>query len=281
MENGKSHGKKGFTLSNLLLEGSLGVFLAVVLFVVFIIIFSDGFLTSSNFFATSRAFSLWIVVGLGCGAFNGLIIVLTGINAFIVTLGTTSVFTGLNYGLTHSLPFSNIPETFTFIGKEKVLGTIPVLFFVMAVISFILYLMFRHTVIGRRILATGGNRDAAVLSGINTKRITFFVHMLSGVFAGIGGVLFVARLGAAHPTIGQNWLLMSFAVPIIGGTTLQGGKTSIIGAVLGGILMTLISNGLVLLQVDIFWEQFFLGLIVLLAVGVDRARTVYAEKRLY
>jgi ribose transport system permease protein len=187
----------------------------------------------------------------------------------------------MNYGLTHSLPFSDIPASFTYIGKGMVAKTIPILFFVMALISFLLYYLFKHTVFGRRILATGGNREAAILSGINAKRIALLVHVFSGLLAGVAGVLFVARLGAAHPTIGQNWLLMSFAVPIIGGTSLQGGKTSIIGVILGGVLMTLISNGLVLLQVDIFWEQFFLGLIVLLAVGVDRVRTVYAESRFF
>jgi len=79
----------------------------------------------------------------------------------------------------------------------------------------------------------------------------------------------------------MNWLLTSFAVPIIGGTALIGGTTSILGAVLGAVLITLISNGLVLLRVDIFWEQFFLGIILLIAVGIDRARTVYIERKYY
>ena len=317
-------------IGTLMLEGSFGVFLAVVIFVIFISIFSNRFFTATNFFATSRAFSLWIVVGFSqmmvlvighmnlsagaigglagvtvgylfqssgvpawlgfmaglavgsaCGALNGLIITRTGINAFIITLGTTSVFTGMNYGLTHSLPFSDIPAAFRYIGKGKVLGMFPILFFVMVCVSLVLYYLFKHTVLGRKILATGGNKEAATLSGINTKRITLIVHTLSGLLAGLGGVLFVARLGAAHPTIGGNWLLMSFAVPIIGGTSLQGGITSIIGVVFGGVLMTLLSNGLVLLQVDIFWEQFFLGILVLIAVGVDRIRTVYAESRYF
>ncbi|MEW5817997.1 MAG: ABC transporter permease [Spirochaetota bacterium] len=317
-------------LGNLLLGGSFGVFIAVVIFSISIAIFSDKFLTATNFFATSRAFSLWIVVGFAqmiallighlnlsvgaigglaavtagyffqsvsvplwagvllgivvgtaCGALNGLIITETGINAFVVTLGTTSVFTGLNYGFTHSLPFSDIPASFSYIGRGKVLGMIPILFFIMVFIAVLLFFTIKHTVVGRRILATGGNKEAAVLSGINIKRITFLVHSLSGLLAGLAGVLFVGRLGAAHPTIGQNWLLMSFAVPIIGGTSLQGGSTSILGVVLGGVLMTLLSNGLVLLKVDIFWEQFFLGILLLIAVGVDRARTVYAESRYF
>lgn len=321
---------KKYDISSLILESSFGVIIAVALLSTFMVIFTDKFLTAINFFATSRAFSLWVVVGfaqmatlvigqmnisvgaigglsavtvgylfqftelpiwivvlvgllvgMACGSVNGIIITKTGINAFVVTLGTFSVFTGMIYGLTHSLPFSKIPTAFTFIGKTKVLETIPLLLFVMLAIAMLLYILFNHTVFGRRILATGGNEEAAILSGINTKNIILITHMLSGLLAGLGGILFVARLGAAHPTIGQNWLLMSFAIPIIGGTSLQGGKTSITGVIFGGILMTLISNGLVLLQVDIFWEEFFLGIVLLTAVGVDRVRTVYAESKYF
>lgn len=326
------HKKKSneLNLSYLMLEGSFGVFIAVFIFSIILIIFTDGFLTSRNFFSTSRGFSLWIIVGFSqmmaltighmnlsagaigglaavtvgylfqdigapvwfvipaglvvgaaCGAFNGLFINITGINAFIVTLGSTSVFLGINYGLTHALPFSKVPAVFGQIGRGKVFGTIPYLLFIMLFVALLLHFMFKHTVLGRKILAIGGNQEAAVLSGINTKRVIFIVHTLSGLIAGLAGVLFVGRLGAAHPTIGQNWLLMSFAVPVIGGTSLQGGNTSIIGVVFGGILMTMLSNGLVLLEVDIFLEQLFLGILVLIAVIVDRVRSVYAEKKYY
>lgn len=326
----KEKSQQGFDWGTLMLSGSLGVFFAVVLFSVILMIFSDGFLTTANLFTTARTFSLWIVVGFAqmmvlvigdlnlsvgaigglsavlvgylfqnagspvwvgiiaalligilCGGVNGLLINKTGINAFVVTLGTSSVFLGINYGVTKALPFSTVPAAMNYIGRARVLGSLPILFFVMLFVAMILYVLFVHTVLGRRILATGGNKEAAELAGINTKGIVLLVHVLSGLLAGLAGVLFVARLGAAHPTIGQNWMLTSFAVPIIGGTSLQGGVTSIIGVVLGGILITLITNGLILLQVDIFWEQFFLGLLLLIAVGVDRARRVYAEKRFY
>jgi ribose transport system permease protein len=222
-----------------------------------------------------------VLVGALCGAFNGVFIVRTGIIAFVVTLGTSSIFLGINYGLTHAMPFSRVPAAFDFIGREKVFGTIPFLFFVMLFVAVLLYFMFKHTVVGRRILAIGGNPEAAVLSGINTKRIIVLVHTLSGLIAGLAGVLFVGRLGAAHPTIGQNWLLMSFAVPVIGGTALNGGYTSILGVILGGVLMTLLSNGLVLLRVNIYLESLFMVVLVLIAVIVDRVRAVYAERRYF
>ncbi len=222
-----------------------------------------------------------ILVGTACGVFNGLLIVRTGINAFVITLGTSSIYLGINYGLTKAMPFSRVPPAFDFIGRAKLLQTIPFLAFVMLAVAGLLYFLFQHTVLGRRILAIGGNQEAAVLSGINTRRVIVLVHTLSGVVAGLGGVLFVGRLGAAHPTIGQNWLLMSFAVPVIGGTALNGGYTSILGVILGGFLMTLLSNGLVLLRVNIYLESLFMGILVLIAVIVDRGRAVYAERRYF
>jgi len=222
-----------------------------------------------------------ILVGTACGVFNGLLIVRTGINAFVITLGTSSIYLGINYGLTKAMPFSRVPPAFDFIGRAKLAQTIPFLAFVMLAVAGVLYFMFQHTVLGRRILAIGGNQEAAVLSGINTKRVIVLVHTLSGLVAGLGGVLFVGRLGAAHPTIGQNWLLMSFAVPVIGGTALNGGYTSILGVILGGFLMTLLSNGLVLLRVNIYLESLFMGVLVLIAVIVDRGRAVYAERRYF
>jgi len=321
---------KKYDFSSLIIESSFGIILVVLIFSIFMTFFTDSFLTTTNFFATSRAFSLWIIVafaqmmalvigqmnisvgaigglsavavgylfqytgfpiwvvvlagllvGMACGLVNGVIITRTGINPFVVTLGTFSVFTGMIYGLTHSLPFSKIPTAFTFVGRTKILGAVPLLLFIMLFIALLLYILFNHTVLGRRILATGGNAEAALLSGINTKNVILLAHIFSGLLAGLSGILFVARLGAAHPTIGQNWLLMSFAIPVIGGVSMQGGKTSILGVIFGGVLMTFISNGLVLLQVDIFWEQFFLGIVLLIAVGVDRIRTVYAESKYF
>ena len=220
-----------------------------------------------------------ISVGTGCGLVNGLLITRTGINAFVITLGTASVYTGMIFGFTHAIPFSEIPPSFKFIGGGSVFGTVPILFFIMTAIAIFLWFFFTCTVLGRRMLATGGNRDAARLSGINVREVTLLAHLFSGLFAGVSGVLYVARLGSAHPSIGMNWLLTSFAVPIIGGTPLVGGATSILGAVLGAVLITLISNALVLLRVDPFWEQFFLGLILLIAVGIDRVRAIYIERR--
>jgi len=320
--------KKKYNIASLMTESSLGIIAIVAVFSIFMGIFAKGFLSATNFFATSRTFSLWVIVGFSqmmalvvsqmnisvgaigglsaitvgyllqntgtpvwavavigvslgtaCGLINGIVITRTGINAFIVTLGTYSVFTGMIYGITGAAPYTKIPPSFIFVGSGGALGIIPVLFFVMLAVAALLHVLYKYTLLGRSMLATGGNPEAALLSGINTQRVIFLSHVISGLLAGLAGVVFVCRLGAAHPSIGANWLLMSFAVPIIGGVSLTGGRTSTLGVIFGGILMTLISNALVLLRVNIFWEQFFLGVVLLVAVSIDRARTVYTERR--
>ncbi len=220
------------------------------------------------------AILLGILVGCLAGIINGLIITKTGINAFVTTLGTASVYTGIVLGVTKGYPYMNIPSSFKTIGKGNFHG-FPYLIFIMIFVAFILYLLFKYSPIGRKILATGGNIIAARLSGIKVNNISLLVHTLSGLLAGVAGVLFVSRIGSAQPTIGQDWLLMSFAIPVIGGTSMEGGTTSVFGALLGGILMVLIKNGLILLNVNIYWQEFFVGLLILIAVGIDRMRTVH------
>lgn len=240
---------------------------------------SAGYLFQHTDFPIIIVVLAGLLVGLICGFINGIIITKTGINPFIVTLGTYSVFLGINYGITRALPFTEIPQSFVSIAITRIMGVIPMMFLIMLVVASICHILFNFTLFGRKILATGGNEVAATFSGINTKNIILKAHILSGLFAGLAGIIYVARLGSAHPLIGQNWLLMSFAVSIIGGTSLAGGKVSIFGAIFGGIFMTLISNALVLFRVDIFWEESFLGIALLIAVGLDRIRSYYTESK--
>jgi len=220
-----------------------------------------------------------LIVGIVCGTLNGLITTKFGINAFIVTLATSFIFTGINFGFTQGFSFVNIPLSFTFIGKGKVFG-IPLLFIFAVLCLIILLLFFRFTIAGRRLLAVGENSEAAKFSGINTDKIKLLSHMLSGFIAALAAVLYVSRMGSASPVTGQDWLIISFAVAIIGGTGLSGGSITAFGLLIGAIIMVMIKNGLIMLQTDVYWEQAFLGLLILVAVGIDRVRTVYNQKRL-
>jgi ribose transport system permease protein len=215
-----------------------------------------------------------LVVGILAGAFNGVLITKVGINSFVVTLATLFVFTGIVYGITKGYPYTNIPLSFTIVGRKGALG-LPYLFWLMVCALGLLFYMFKFMRFGRRLLATGGSIEATRLSGVDTDRIIIMSNILSGLFAAIAGVLWVSRMGSAQPATGQNWLIISFAVAIIGGTALKGGYIYPLGLFMGGVIIVLIRNGLIMLDVNMYFEQTFLGFIILLAVAVDRIRTIY------
>ncbi len=218
-----------------------------------------------------------LFVGFAAGTFNGVIITKVGLNSFVVTLATLFIFTGLVYGFTKGYPYINIPKSFTIIGRKGVFG-LPYLFWLVVCALGFLYYMFKFMRFGRRLIATGGSIEATRLSGVNTDRIIIISNILSGLFAALAGVLWVSRMGSAQPSTGQNWLIISFAVAIIGGTALSGGTISALGIFMGGVIIVMIRNGLILLDVNVYFEQTFLGIIILLAVAVDRIRTLYNLK---
>jgi ribose transport system permease protein len=142
-----------------------------------------------------------------------------------------------------------------------------------------LFVLYRYSTLGRRILAAGANARAAAMSGVPVNRVIVISHTLSGLLAGVAGMMVVARLGAAMPAVGgEEWLLPSFLGPVLGGTLLSGGAVSVVGTVLGAALVTTLRSGLLVLQIGSYWLQLFLGLILLLAVLVDRYRGIYAER---
>jgi len=217
-----------------------------------------------------------LLVGVLSGAVNGLAITKLKLNSFIVTLSTSFIFTGLVYGISKGYAYTEIPKTFTYVGRKAFLF-FPVVFWVMVVTLIVIHYVYHHTVTGRRLLATGGNLDAARLSGINTDKMLVIANMLSGFFAAMTGVLYVSRMGSAQPATGQNWMVISFAVSIIGGTALTGGVITSVGLFAGGVIMVLIKNGLILLEANVYFEQAFLGAIILLTVSLDRIKGIIGD----
>jgi ribose transport system permease protein len=240
-----------------------------------------GGLTAIIFGATMELYgfpvALAIPVALGIGALggliNGLLTVRTGVNAFIITLATASAFTGIDFGVTGSIPFYKMPAALVAFG-DRHWGAIPYLLVAPLIVAAGLGLFFSRTVAGRQLLAFGGNPQAAELSGISRERVVVSAHFLSGLLAGGAAVLAVAQLGSAQPTIGADWLLLSFAAPIIGGAALTGGHISVLGTVFAVLLLGLIQNGMVLAKVDPYWVQFVLGALILAAVGLNRWRAI-------
>jgi len=210
------------------------------------------------------------LIGLGQGAF----IVITGINPFIVSLAFVSIYSGLVIGVTKGDVFTKQTASFIAIDRTNVFG-LPLILLISLIVAGALIIVFVKTVFGRKILATGENAKAAAYAGINTTVTVISAHALSGLLSGAAGIMQISRLGAATPTIGADWLLISFAVPILGGTILSGGKVSITGTILGAVLMSMVVNGLFLLNVSQYWFQTFLGGILLGSYEINKFRKTY------
>src|SRR6266851_1127011 len=214
-------------------------------------------------------FSVVAVTLLGFG--NALLITWTRINSFIVTLATASLITGAMLILTHSDPFSRLPDSFTSFSATEVAG-LPVsnLVLVMLAVGVALFFLYRNLSLGREMLAVGANRRAARMSGLSVDRVVLLTHGLSGALAATAGLMAIAAEHTASPSLGSDWLLASFVAPAIGGTLLSGGLVSVPGTILGGVLLATISNGLLLVGIDNFWITVVLGVVLLLAVVLDR-----------
>jgi len=224
---------------------------------------------------------LAVVIALSAGAWagllNGLIITRLKIDSFIVTLSMMFIYMGLRSGISGGSPYK-VPDSFTFIGQQSVLG-IPYVFVIMLVVLAFVGYMYRNTVFGRRMLATGGNENAARLSGINTDNMILSANVLSGLFAALAAVLWASKLGSAAPETGDDWLIISFAVAIIGGTGLTGGIISAFGIFMGGAIYLLIQHGLIEVKANPYYAKSFLGALILLAIVIDRLREIYGARK--
>lgn len=225
------------------------------------------------------AIAISLTLSVILGLINGFLITRTGINSFIITLATSSIFTGIMLIVTKADSFDSLPESFLTFSRQRTLGlALSPLFWIMILTAIVLWLLYSRTSLGREILAVGANRRAAQMSGLNQRTILMQTHALSALLAGVAGIMSAAMLADAVPIIGTDWLLGSFAATAVGGTVITGGAVSVFGTVLGGLLIASIYNGVLLLNVSNFFVNFFLGLVLLLAVGLDRLRKVYAER---
>ena len=217
------------------------------------------------------ALAAGLLLGIACGVVNGLLVYWTKINSFVLTLGTSYVFAGINLGITHATPFYHIPNEVSSFGQAR-LGPIPFMAAVTIVLTLLLAGFLYQVVLGRQLLAAGGNAVAARLSGLPIRRATLTAHAISGFLAAVAGTMLMAQLGQGQPTIGATWVLPSFAGPIIGGAALSGGSAPVLGTVLAMVLISLIDDGLVLVSADPFWVEFLIGALILGAVVLGRTR---------
>jgi len=209
-----------------------------------------------------------LFAGLLIGVFNGFIITKSKIAPFIVTLGTMTIGRGLALILSNGRPVSNLSESFVFIGSGKIMG-IPVLIIILIFMFILCSVILNKTILGRYIYAVGGNEQAARASGINVSQVKMAVYSISGLLAGLAGILLTSRITTGQPNAGAGFELDAIAAVVIGGTSTTGGKGSIAGTLVGVLLIGVINNSLDLLNVTSYYQQVVMGIIIIGAVVLD------------
>lgn len=220
-------------------------------------------------FTTSGAILAGIFVGTVLGWFNGFVITRFKLPPFVATLGMLSIARGLTMLWTGGFPITRLGDSFGYMGSGHLFG-IPMPVWISAALVAVFMLIMKRTRFGRQVYAVGGNERAATLSGLNVNRIKLLVYTLGGALCGVAGLLVTARLDSATPNAGLGYELDSIAAVVIGGTSLNGGRGTIMGTVLGCLIIGVLNNGLVLLEVSPFWQQVIKGLVILIAVAVDK-----------
>lgn len=211
-----------------------------------------------------------ILAALCIGLVNGIICSKTNIAPMICTLGTMSIGAGLALVLTTgtSISMMSVPSSYSVLGKGTI-GSVPIIIIVALVFAVIFGFLLRKSSVMRRAYYVGSNEQAADFSGINIFRVKMGVYILSGVLAGIAGIITTSRFAVASPTAGDGAEMTAISAAVIGGASVTGGSGTILGTMLGLLLLTFINNALVLLNVDVYWQEFINGCILLVAVLID------------
>jgi ribose transport system permease protein len=218
------------------------------------------------------AVAVGLLTGFVVGAANGILVAYVAIPSFLVTLGMLGIVNGTAQWLSGTAPIPIQNDTFTFVFGSGDFGPIPSLLVWTAVIFLVGHVVLRKTTYGRRVLATGGNAVAARFSGVDTRRITFLVMTVMGTVAGLGGLLFAGRLHSGRFEFGAGAELSVIAAVILGGTSLFGGRATVIGTLLGSLMIGLINNGLTLASLPTSQQFIVRGAIIILAVALAKKR---------
>lgn len=224
----------------------------------------------------------WLASGIaialcaGIGAFQGFFVTKVGLHHFIVSLAVMVIARGACLLFTGGRPIGlfTLPPEFKFIGQGSI-GPIPIVIIIFLVFVIAFDFLLRRTTMFRKVFYTGSNEKAAAYSGIRTKKVIFLTTTLCSTLCGVAGIIYMARFGSAQPTFGIGLELTVIAAAVIGGASLNGGSGSILGAILGVILLSLVSSSLALLDVSVYWQDIIRGSILLSAVTIDH----YLNKR--
>jgi ribose transport system permease protein len=215
-----------------------------------------------------------ILAGGVIGTINAILIQRFHLPPFIATLGMLGVTRGIVVGTTNGQVVRPFPDEFAFLGQGYI-GPVPVPVIIMVIMAILVGLFLKYHVWGTYIYSIGGNETSAILTGLPVSRVKSFVYIMSGLLSGLAGILVVSRLGVSAPTQATGYELNVIAAAVIGGVSLTGGRGTILGAVLGAMIIGVLYNALVMLSVPTYWQQAFIGGIIILAALVD----VFRQRR--
>lgn len=213
-----------------------------------------------------------LIVGMGigsfCGLLNGIGVAYVGFPPFIMTLGMMTIARGSAMVYTNGIPIFGLSSTFNGITSGKLFG-IPYLVYYMIVVFILGFIILNKTVFGRRIYAIGGNQEAARLSGVSVSKITVLVYVISGFLAGLAGILICSRITSGNATVAEGYEMNAISSAVIGGVSMSGGAGSVIGTIIGALILTIIQNSFDIMGVNSFYQDVIKGIIILLAVFLD------------
>jgi ribose transport system permease protein len=221
--------------------------------------------TGSTFLAVCTCLG----VALALGLISGTLVTYGRLPPFVCTLGIMSIARGLSFVYTAGKPISGFPDSFRFMGAGNVAG-IPMMIITTVILYIILFFVLKKTSFGKITYALGSNEEAVKLTGINTKKYKLMVYGLAGLLTGLGSLMYIGRINSGHPSSGMGYELDAIAAVVIGGTSLSGGKGSVIGTIIGALIMGVIRNGLNLLNIDPYFQSVVLGAVIILAVLLDQ-----------
>jgi len=270
-------------ISNVLIQTSI---MAVVVIGMTLVIVGGGFdLSVGSVVALSGCIAAYVVrdvdttlgivvgtlIGTAVGVVNGLIVTKLRVNPFIATLGTMVLVRGAVLLITDGRPVYDLPEGFTAIGGGNLFG-VHYLIWILALLFVIFHWILHRTPYGVRVFASGGNREAAFLSGIDVDRVTISTFVWCGTLAGIAGVLLAARLESGNPTTGEFYELTAIAAVVLGGASLYGGEGKLYKSMVGVLIMVVLGNSLNIMGVPSYWQRVAIGVVIVAAAAADRFR---------
>lgn len=234
-------------------------------------------------------FLLVIVLGAVLGAFNGLFTSRLAVPTLIITLGTANVFSGFMQGALSSVQIPKLPQSMEDFGRSSLFtatnstsgltSSMPTSFLILIAVVAVVFFVMRYTMFGRGIYAIGGDESSAVRAGFKVRRIKFWLYVIVGVIAALGGLVRTTMMGQMHPTNLLGMEMMVIAAVVLGGTAITGGTGSLTGVMLGTLLIVIVQNSMILIGVPTFWQRFALGLLIIVGTGISAVQLTRRRKR--